>query len=620
MEHHPGDPGRHGGAERIRSALPRKENLRKDEELLRKRIWILLLLLGFLLAGCAGREDPAGAQSPCRLALIAIDSVDPHWQELKAGADRAAEELGVELTFLAPAERSDEQQLALLEQALEDGCQAVLLAANSPDALSPALNAAVEAGVKLIYVDSPAETPAEATFCTDNHAAGITAGQTLLWELNNRGITSGRIGIRNVNDSTESTLAREAGFREAFAGTGFTLLETRYTEGDPERSQTIARDWLTHGVTGIFGCNGGTTLGIGNAVRDAQADIPCVGFDKSEDILELIRQGHILAAMAQNPDTMGYEGVRAAVAALKGEALGGAVTDTGISVLTAASEEAAEQEERHSAFRIALITMDSVDQHWMELKAGAEKAAGELEVELTFLAPANKDEGRQAALVNQAVASGCDAIVLAASGTDILSGALLDAVDAGVKLVYVDSPGEVRAEVTFCTDNHAAGLTAGQTMLSELNRRNIFSGRIGIINVDTVTSSGAAREAGFREAFQGTAFELLDTRYGEGDAACSQALARNFLSQDVVGIFGCNEGSTLGAGNAVAAAGADIVCVGFDRTEAILNLIEGGHIYAVMTQNPNIMDYEGIRAAVAVLSGEDLRGVTIDTGVSVLVG
>ena len=48
----------------------------------------------------------------------------------------------------------------------------------------------------------------------------------------------------------------------------------------------------------------------------------------------LIDDGYILATMAQNPDVMGYEGVKAAVAALNGENLGGAVTDTGVSVLT----------------------------------------------------------------------------------------------------------------------------------------------------------------------------------------------------------------------------------------------------------------------------------------------
>ena len=48
----------------------------------------------------------------------------------------------------------------------------------------------------------------------------------------------------------------------------------------------------------------------------------------------LINDGYLLATMAQNPDVMGYEGVKAAVKAINGESLGGAVTDTGVSVLT----------------------------------------------------------------------------------------------------------------------------------------------------------------------------------------------------------------------------------------------------------------------------------------------
>ena len=87
-------------------------------------------------------------------------------------------------------------------------------------------------------------------------------------------------------------------------------------------------------MVGIFGCNEGSTNGAGNAVKAANADVVCVGFDKSDAILGLIEDGYILATMAQNPDVMGYEGVKAAVAALNGENLGGAVTDTGVSVLT----------------------------------------------------------------------------------------------------------------------------------------------------------------------------------------------------------------------------------------------------------------------------------------------
>lgn len=86
----------------------------------------------------------------------------------------------------------------------------------------------------------------------------------------------------------------------------------------------------------------------------------------------------------------------------------------------------------------------------------------------------------------------------------------------------------------------------------------------------------------------------------------------------MVGIFGGNEGSTNGAGNAVKAAGANVVCVGFDKSDAILGLIEDGYIRATKAQNPDVMGYEGVKAAVAAQNGADLGGKVIDTSVSVL--
>ena len=64
-----------------------------------------------------------------------------------------------------------------------------------------------------------------------------------------------------------------------------------------------------------------------------KTDIVGVGFDKSDAIMNLINDGYLLCTMAQNPDVMGKEGVKAAVRALEGEELGGAVSDTGVSVL-----------------------------------------------------------------------------------------------------------------------------------------------------------------------------------------------------------------------------------------------------------------------------------------------
>ena len=586
-------------------------------------ILLCLAMLACVLTGCASGEtastETASTGEGYKVALITMDSIDQHWITLKEGAEKAASELGVELVFMAPNTKDDAQQIEQVNNAVAGGCNAIIVAANGPDAISSALNEAIAAGVKIVYVDSPANVPAEATFSTDNTAAGKTAGQTMIDALTEKGVTSGKIGIVNVNAATASTVAREAGFREAFEGTDFELLETQYGEGDAAKSQSIAENYITQGVVGIFGCNEGSTNGAGNAVKAANADVVCVGFDKSDAILGLIEDGYILATMAQNPDVMGYEGVKAAVDALNGKDLGGAVTDTGVSVLKA--EKAASGEETTAAagdYKIALITMDSIDQHWITLKEGAEKAASELGVELVFMAPNTKDDAQQIEQVNNAVAGGCNAIIVAANGPDAISSALNEAIAAGVKIVYVDSPANVPAEATFSTDNTAAGKTAGQTMIDALTEKGVTSGKIGIVNVNAATASTVAREAGFREAFEGTDFELLETQYGEGDAAKSQSIAENYITQGVVGIFGCNEGSTNGAGNAVKAANADVVCVGFDKSDAILGLIEDGYILATMAQNPDVMGYEGVKAAVDALNGKDLGGAVTDTGVSVL--
>ena len=269
--------------------------------------------------------------------------------------------------------------------------------------------------------------------------------------------------------------------------------------------------------------------------------------------------------------------------------------------------------------QIALITMDSIDQHWVTLNEGAQKAAEELGVTVTFMAPNTKDDAQQIEQVNNAVAGGYQAIIVAANGPDAISSALKEAASQGVKIVYVDSPANVEAEATFSTDNKAAGKTAGETMLAKLTEMGVTTGSIGIINVNAATDSCVMREEGFRSAFEGTEFTLLETQYGEGDAAKSQSIAENYITQGVVGIFGCNEGSTTGAGNAIKASGSDaIVGVGFDKSDAILGLIEDGYLLATMAQNPDVMGYEGVKAAVAALNGESLGGAVTDTGVSVL--
>ena len=305
-------------------------------------------MIGCLAATPVLADETVKADGDYKIALITMDSVDQHWVSLKEGAEEEAKADGVTVDFMAPDVKDDAKQIECINNAVAGGYDAILVAANCEDAVSGALQEAVDAGIKIVYVDSPANVEAEATFSTDNKAAGKTAGEEMIKALEDKGIKDGSIGIVNINTSTNSTIQREEGFREALEGTDYELLETQYCEGDAAKAQTIAENYITEGVVGIFGANEGAATGTGNAIKASGSDeIVGVGFDKSDTLKGLIEDGYLVCTMAQNPDQMGKLGVQACIKALNGEDLGGEVTDTGVSVLTkeALAEDGAEETE-----------------------------------------------------------------------------------------------------------------------------------------------------------------------------------------------------------------------------------------------------------------------------------
>lgn len=271
-------------------------------------------------------------------------------------------------------------------------------------------------------------------------------------------------------------------------------------------------------------------------------------------------------------------------------------------------------------YTIYLITMDQMDMHWVAVDEGCKAAVAELgNIDYHWDAPTDgKNDVAQMECINNAVANGADLILLASNGPDTQVATIQEAAGKGVKFIYVDSPANFDAYQTIATNNENAGETAGKEMLKALEAASVTEGKIGIINVNPATASTGQRETGFRKAFEGTAFELLETQYGEGQIAASQDIANNYITQGVVGLFGCNEGSTTGVGNAVAESGGKVIGVGFDKSDAILQHIKDGNLLCTMAQNPYDMGYEGIKSAILVLEGGTPAQPVHDTGVSVI--
>jgi ribose transport system substrate-binding protein len=272
-----------------------------------------------------------------KVYLITMDKMDQFWYSVNQGAADMASLLGITYIWEAPETKDVDRQIEILNNAVDDGADVIMIAATDPIKISSAIEDAKARGVRIIYVDSPAYEEAIITLATDNYNAGFTAGETMISELGALGKNSGSIGIVGVNTVTDSTVKRENGFRDAIEMNGkYTLLGTEYADGDPVVSQEVAAEFINNNVdlVGLFGTNEGSTVGVGNAIKEINPQIIGIGFDKSGAILNLVREGSLKAVIAQNPYTMGFLGMAEAAAVLKGYDTGPSYINTGVSVLT----------------------------------------------------------------------------------------------------------------------------------------------------------------------------------------------------------------------------------------------------------------------------------------------
>jgi ribose transport system substrate-binding protein len=287
-----------------------------------------------------GKTDASSGK--VKVTLITMDSIDEHWLKVKAGAQAKADELGnVELTFNAPPGKVDAAvQLQMVEDAITKKSDVILLAPLNKDALSPGVEKAKKAGIKVIIIDSAVSTSDyDAFFSTDNGAAARTAADTLAGLIGG----TGKVAIVNAQAGAGTTMTRENDFKDQIAKKypGITVVGTQYSDGDKTKALNIALDFLTANpdLAGFYACNEGSTVGVGNAVdqRGAAGKVKVVGFDWSADTKSLVERDILQATMVQNPYEMGYQGVQAGIDAHNGKAISPKDADTGVTVATKAN-------------------------------------------------------------------------------------------------------------------------------------------------------------------------------------------------------------------------------------------------------------------------------------------
>ena len=301
-----------------------------------KKFVALLLVLSLVLTGTAF----AGVKT--KIGLITMDQMDVHWVRLRNAAQAKVDELNkagneIEMVWLAPETKDNQQQIEKIQNAVADNVNYIIIACNDGTSANRALQEALDAGIKIIYVDAPATLKASATYATDNFAGGKQIGEYLKALFDKDGVTEGTIGIVDAQAGVQSCQDRYDGFASVFKGTKFVLGERQYSDGDNSKAQELANTMINNGVIALYGTNDGATVGSAAATRDAANNgvkIYCVGWDKSDSNIAYVENGALLAFAAQNPNIMGEKAIEAVVELENGKDLGGVTVDTGVSTVT----------------------------------------------------------------------------------------------------------------------------------------------------------------------------------------------------------------------------------------------------------------------------------------------
>ena len=257
---------------------------------------VLAIVMILSMAACGAKNDEI------EVAVVLKTLSSEYWNYVKDGCDAAAADLGIKVTVVGPGAESDiEPQVAMIEQQIGAGCDAIVCAPNDAGAAAAALQAAIDKGIPVLSVDT----------------------NVGLWAAEKLGGTGNAVIIYGQEGDNTSNL-RRSGYEAACAEAGLNVLQALSGQNTTDGATKAMEDLITsygEEIDVVFCHNDDTAIGAMNACKTAGiSDILIVGFDGNKSAVELIQKGELIqATIAQQPYVMGYEVVKAAVAAIKGE-------------------------------------------------------------------------------------------------------------------------------------------------------------------------------------------------------------------------------------------------------------------------------------------------------------
>ena len=275
------------------------------------------------------------------IAVIVKTENANFWQNVKKGAEAAGKDLGNEykVTFQGPqAETAIDEEVNMVNNAINRGVSGIVLAASDPEALIPPVKKAFENGIPVVIIDSGINSDGkyyQSFLATDNRAAGKLAAEKLLAK---HGMKKGKVAVMSYTPGAASAIERTGGFMdEVKKQQDIKLMEPLYSQSDMVTALNQTIDVLTSNpdLTAIFGANEPTAVGMARAIKERgfAGKLVAVGFDGNQDLQNFVRDGTLEGIVVQSSYQMGYKGVNTINKIIKGEKVDKFI-DTGVVFVT----------------------------------------------------------------------------------------------------------------------------------------------------------------------------------------------------------------------------------------------------------------------------------------------
>jgi ribose transport system substrate-binding protein len=282
---------------------------------------IAALVIGAGAAACGAEQreqngaPPTDGNSRFTIALIAKSSTNPVFLAARTGAEAAARELSqqhgmqIEIAWLTPPQEDGQLQAQRIQQAVNDGVDAILLSSSDAGKVLGAINDAVDRGVPVMTFDS--DVPQSKRFAFYG-VDDIKTGRTVMAELATLLNGDGAIAILAGNQNAPNLQLRAQGVRDEAANyPGIRVVATfNHIETPQDAAAEVIRVMNAYPEITGWAMVGGWPLFTQTLLTDLDsARVKIVSVDALPDQLAYVEKGIAPVLLAQPVFDWGYVGV-----------------------------------------------------------------------------------------------------------------------------------------------------------------------------------------------------------------------------------------------------------------------------------------------------------------------